>query len=140
MHEWSLASGVIETVTDESSKRNATAVKQVDILVGEISQIEIPIFKDALENLKTGTVLDGCEISIEVENTKLKCRSCGNEFGFPEVRDKLEPLSEGGDNPVHYLPASIAAFVGCPECSSPNIMVTEGSGVRINKIVMDVED
>lgn len=140
MHEWSLASGIIETITDESSKRNATAVKQVDILVGEISQIEVPILKDALENLKAGTILDGSEISIAVENTKLRCRACGQIFGFPDVRDKLEPLSEGGDNPVHYLPESIAAFAGCPKCSSPDIVVTEGGGVRINKIVMDVED
>lgn len=140
MHEWSLASGIIETVTDESGKRNATAVKQVDILVGEISQIEISTLKDALENLKTGTILDGCEISITVENTRLRCRSCGKEFGFPEVREKLEPLSEGGDNPVHYLPQSIAAFVGCPKCGSPDIVVTDGAGVRINRIVMDVED
>lgn len=140
MHEWSLASGIIETISDEYNKQSASSVKQVDILVGEISQIEIDILNDALKTLKTGTVVENSEINIESEKTEIRCRGCDHVFGFEEVRNELEPLSEGGDNPVHYLPESIAAFVGCPKCGGPDLEVLAGRGIRINKIIMDVED
>lgn len=140
MHEWSLASGIIETVSDEYEKQNASSVRQIDILVGEISQIEIDVLEDALGSLKAGTVVEKSEINIQTEKTDLKCRQCGNVFGFEQVREQLEPLSEGGDNPVHYLPESIAAFAGCPRCGGPDLEVLSGRGVRISKMIMDVED
>lgn len=140
MHEWSLASGIIETVSDEYAKQNARNVKSIDIMVGEISQIEVDILSDALKTLKIGTVVENSQINIEIERTDLKCRECGHTWGFEEVRNELDPISDGGDNPVHYLPESIAAFVGCPKCGSPDMEVMGGRGVRISKMIMDVED
>lgn len=140
MHEWSLASGIIETVTEEYCKNNASKIIKIEIQVGEISQIETETLEEALETLKQDTVLKDSDIVIEIEKTKLKCRNCGYVWDFEESREQLEPVNKAGDNPVHYLPESVTVFVNCPNCKSPDLEVLGGRGVKINKIVMEVND
>ena len=140
MHEWSLANGIIESVIEEYNKNNAVKIIKIEIEVGEISQIETDTLREALETLKQETVMKDCEIVIEIEKTKLKCKNCGYIWDFEETKEKLEPVNKNGDNPVHYLPESVAVFINCPHCKSPDLEVIGGRGVKINKIVMEVND
>ncbi len=130
MHEWSLASGIVETVEDECRKRSVDSVATIRLSVGELAQIEVDTLREALRQLKKGTVMEGCRILIKEEKTSFSCRKCGHRWSFSESRDGLEPL-EGGDNAVHYLPSSINAFAACPSCGSRDFDIVSGFGLSI---------
>ncbi|MVT13057.1 MAG: hydrogenase nickel incorporation protein HypA [Euryarchaeota archaeon] len=140
MHEWSLANGIVRTVLQEKEKNGASTIKIVEISVGEISQIDIETLRYALENIARGTPLENSEIRIDMERTELKCRTCGHIWNFEESKKYLEPVGEEGDNALHYLPESVSIFVKCPVCHGQDIEILGGSGVRVKKIIMEVED
>ncbi|MEM0150247.1 MAG: hydrogenase nickel incorporation protein HypA [Thermoplasmata archaeon] len=140
MHEWSLAKGVMDTVIDEIERNNAEGVKNVEILVGEISQIDIETFKYALESITKGTPFENTKFDIKIERSELKCRNCGHIWNFEESKDELIPLSEDGDNALHYLPESVSIFISCPVCHSHDIEILGGRGVRIKKLILEVKD
>lgn len=111
--------------------------------MGEISQIEVDILKEALETLKQNTVLQDSEIAIEVERSNLECRECGNVWPFEDVRNELEPISPGKDNPVHYLPESIDAFVDTADRRNSRLGVLDDRGcqgfhIRIHTVVKEM--
>lgn len=140
MHEWSLANGIVRTVINEMEKNKAESVKIVEISIGEISQIDIETLRYAIENISRGTPLEKSKVEIKVDSTELRCRVCGHIWNFEESRKMLEPVGYEGDNAVHYLPESISAFVKCPVCHSGDIEILGGRGVRIRKIVMEVNE
>ncbi len=133
MHEWSLAEGIIATISDECSRLSVDSVSDVDLSVGELAQIELPVLREALRSLKKGTVMSGCRIHISQEKTAFRCRKCGRNWSFSDSRKELEPLGDGGDNAVHYIPSSINAFISCPSCGSPDFDISSGFGLRISR-------
>lgn len=139
MHEWSLAKGIVMSVLDEKNKNGASGIKRVEISVGEISQIDIETLKYALENISKGTDMEKANIVIEMEKTELKCRNCGYIWNFEESKKYLEPVGVDGDNALHYLPESISIFIKCPICHGNDIEIIGGKGVKVKKIIMEVE-
>lgn len=131
MHEWSLATGVLQTITDECSKLSITKVERVDLNVGEMAQIEIPLLRQALKSMKKGTVMEESTFRISKERTSFACRNCGRKWSFSLTRKKLTPLQKGGDNAVHYIPSTIGAFESCPDCGSPDFDIISGFGLSI---------
>lgn len=133
MHEWSLASGIVETMEDECRRQSAVQVRSLELSVGELSQIEVDTLRMALNSLKKGTHLAGCRIRIVKEKTRFRCRMCAHGWSFARSRKELEPLEKGGDNAVHYLPSSINAFAHCPACGSPDFDIVSGFALSIRR-------
>lgn len=137
MHEWSLAAGIIQTVEDECRRQSIARVQSLELSVGELAQIEVDTLREALSNLKKGTAMAGCRITIRKERTRMSCRKCMHAWSFMESRKQLSPLQKGGDNAVHYLPSTVNAFITCPSCGSPDFDIVSGFGLSIRSFTAD---
>ncbi len=140
MHEWSLASSIVLT-TKKIAEEKKVQVKGVDIVVGELSQIDLEILRDALNTLFKEELGWDVDVRIEVEKAKLKCNTCGYEFGFNEVWKQIREIfcqdlepGEECENPIHYVPELASSFIKCPKCGSPDLEIISGRGVWIKSI------
>lgn len=137
VHEWSLASGIVKSIEDECRRQSVSGVSSVELAVGELSQIEVRALRQALEELRKGTVMGGCKIRILREKTRFRCSECGHSWPFSKSKQELEPLEKGGDNAVHYLPSTVNAFIRCPRCGSPDFQIASGLALSIRKVLFD---
>ncbi len=140
MHEWSLASSIVLT-TKKIAREKGIRVKGVDIVVGELSQIDLEILRDALNTLFKEELGWNVNVRIDVEKAKLKCNTCGYEFGFNEAWEQIEKIfcqdlepGEECENPIHYVPEIASSFIKCPRCGSPDLEIISGRGVWIKSI------
>lgn len=145
MHEWSLASGVVLTLRKIVEEKNAKGVKEVKIVVGELSQIDTGILRDAITTLAEEELGYKVNVIIEEERARLKCNTCGYEFGFDEVFEQLKRVfcpdlkpGEECENPVHYVPELVSTYTRCPKCGSPDIEIIAGRGVWIKSVILEL--
>ena len=146
MHEWSLASGVILTLKRIIEEKKAKGIREVKIVVGELSQIDKDILKDAVITLAEEELGYKVNVLIEDEKARLKCNTCGYEFGFNEAFEQLKRIfcpdlkpGEECENPVHYVPELVSTYIRCPRCGSPDIEIIAGRGVWIKSVTLELE-
>ncbi len=146
MHEWSLASGVILTLKRIIEEKKAKGIREVKIVVGELSQIDKDILKDAVTTLAEEELGYKVNVLIEDEKARLKCNTCGYEFGFNEAFEQLKRIfcpdlkpGEECENPVHYVPELVSTYIRCPRCGSPDIEIIAGRGVWIKSVTLELE-
>jgi len=73
MHEFSVASGILETVIDEAKKHNAEKVTRISLELGKLSMISGQQLEFALQILSEGTMAEGAKIHIRVRPLIIKC-------------------------------------------------------------------
>jgi hydrogenase nickel incorporation protein HypA/HybF len=133
MHEWSLAEAVIAAAIEESRKEGLEEITELKLKIGELQQLDIEIFKFALDELAEthdeGSLLKNMEIEMETEKAIFRCHVCGKEWDFGETR-----LSEDEYEAVHCAPEVAHAYIRCPSCKSPDFEVIQGRGVLIDYI------
>jgi hydrogenase nickel incorporation protein HypA/HybF len=131
MHEWALAEAVIATAIEESRKEGVKEITEIKLKIGELQQMELEIFKFALDELAKAhdELLTHVKIEMETEPAIFKCRVCGHEWDFDEAR-----LSDDAGEAVHFAPEVAHAYVRCPSCKSPDFEVIQGRGVLIQSI------
>jgi len=142
LHEWSIAEGVVRTVLAYTEGRGIARVEEVVVSIGELSQLDLDIVREALNMLSNGTLLEGARFVFVVERARFKCTKCGATWGFDEVRESVEKGvgvrvsdTEGGEDlPLHYLPELIYAYTKCPRCGSRDFEVTGGLGVKVVRL------
>jgi len=131
MHEWALAEAVIATAIEESQKEGVKEITEIKLKIGELQQMELEIFKFALDELakEHDELLTNVKIEMETEPAIFRCRVCGHEWDFDEAG-----LSEEEGEAVHFAPEVAHAYVRCPSCKSPDFEVIQGRGVLIQSI------
>lgn len=80
MHEFSLATEVINLAQREADKNNARLVQEITIEVGDLSGVEADAFETALELLSKNSILDGAIIHIIRTPGNGICQACIHEF------------------------------------------------------------
>ena len=131
MHEWALAEGVISTAIDVSEDEDAKSIKRINIKIGNLQQVDMEIFRNALEEISKGSLAEGSEMNIEIESAVLQCRSCGNEWDFD---DSLKDLDEDETESIHFVPDLAHAYIRCSECGSPDFEIKKGRGVWLDSV------
>ncbi|MCW7076581.1 MAG: hydrogenase nickel incorporation protein HypA [Candidatus Syntropharchaeales archaeon] len=132
MHEWSVAEAVIETVLAESVKAGLDEVTEVRINIGELQQIEKEVFEFALEEIRkveNPKLLQNAKIRMEIEKGVFKCRICGDEWNFDELK-----LDADEYEAIHVCPEVSHVYIRCPSCRSPDFELIKGRGVSIASI------
>lgn len=144
MHEWTLASGIVLTAKKILAEKGYEKLKGIEVVVGELSQIDIDILRDALKTLFEEEFNEDVEIGMEVEKARLRCNTCGHEFGFQEAWEQLKqifcPDNEPGEeceNPIHYIPELAPSFIKCPKCGSVDLEIISGRGVWIKSLKVE---
>ncbi len=128
MHEWALAEAVITAAKQIAKKENLKEIRQVNIKIGELQQVERDIFRFALSQLKSSS-LKNTKFRISMAKTTLKCRVCGDTWLFSKSK-----LDEDTAEAIHFVPEVAHSYIKCPKCGSPDFEICEGRGVWLENI------
>ena len=128
MHEWALAEGVVNTATKIAEDEGLVEVTEVSVRIGELQQVEHEVFRFALEQLRT-PIMKGAGFVLESIPARLKCRVCGEEWGF-----STDALDEDVSEAIHFVPEMAHVYLKCPRCGSPDFEVSEGRGVWLSSV------
>jgi len=134
MHEWALADSVITSALDFSKKEKLKKISQVNIVFGELQNIDKEIFMFAIEELlkSANKIISSSKFKISNESAKFKCKVCLTEFTLNQVK-KTEDEAEY----IHFIPEMAHTYLKCPKCKSPDFDLIAGRGVSIKSIKGD---
>ncbi len=119
MHEFSVASQIVQKVLAEAEKRGAKKVTEVDLIVGKLTFLGLEQLRFAFEALTKDTIAEGAKLVIEEQEGAVKCPNCGYEGGF-----KYE------DDPLYHVPVPT---LKCPKCGSV-VEITAGKECTIRSV------
>jgi hydrogenase nickel incorporation protein HypA/HybF len=128
MHEWALAEAILKSATQIAENEKLNAVTEVTIKVGELQQVEPPILRFALNQLKP-ELFKKAKFHILKAKSTLKCRVCGTTWQF-----SLKNLDKATAEAIHFVPEASHSFIKCPKCCSPDFEITSGRGVWLEDI------
>ncbi len=128
MHEWALAEAILTTAKQVAERENLKEVTEVTIKIGELQQIEPPILRFALSQMKPESFKKAKFRILKAKST-LKCRVCGNSWQF-----SLKKLDKATAEAIHFVPEAAHSFVKCPKCGSPDFEIVSGRGVWLEDI------
>ncbi|MCK5112109.1 MAG: hydrogenase nickel incorporation protein HypA [Thermoplasmatales archaeon] len=133
MHEWALAESIITAALEAAEKEHLKTITEIKIGIGELQQIEQDIFEFALNEIikAHGKKLKNVKISIETEESTLKCKICGHTWSFS---DMMKKLNEEESEAIHFIPEVAFVHTRCPKCGSPDFEIITGRGVSIISI------
>ena len=145
MHELSVAQSIVDAVLLEADKNEASHVKEINIEVGELMQLDTRALGEALHLLMTGERLKGARIHIHTRDASFTCRKCQNHWGMAEARKQLDEIPDSllvrepdsKEVPLHFLPYLYPSFIHCSKCGSADVTTTEGEDLRLRKLVME---
>lgn len=102
VHEFSMATQIVETVLQEAEKHNAKKVTEVHLVIGKLTFLGLEQVRFSYDILVKDTIMKGSKLYIEEKNGVVKCSSCGYEGDF---------MYE--DDPMYHLPTPT---LHCPKC------------------------
>jgi len=128
MHEWALAEAILASARQITEQEHLTAVSEVTIRVGELQQVEPPILRFALSQMKGG-VFKNTKFHILKAKSTLKCRVCGTTWQYnPKKVEKATAEA------IHFIPEVAHTYIKCPHCGSPDFEIISGRGVWLENL------
>jgi hydrogenase nickel incorporation protein HypA/HybF len=128
MHEWALAEAILASAKQVAEQEKLKKVTEVTIKVGELQQIEPPILRFALTQLKP-ELFKNTKFHILKAKSTLKCRVCATTWQF-----NLKKLDRATAEAIHFVPEASHSFIKCPKCGSPDFEIVTGRGVWLEDI------
>jgi len=128
MHEWALAEAILTSAKQVAEQEKLKEVTEVTIKVGELQQIEPPILRFALSQMKSD-LFKNTKFHILKAKSTLKCRVCANPWQF-----SLKKLDKATAEAIHFVPEAAHSFIKCPKCGSPDFEIVSGRGVWLQDI------
>ncbi|MGH7937122.1 MAG: hydrogenase maturation nickel metallochaperone HypA [Chthoniobacterales bacterium] len=119
MHEFSIASGLVEKLLDFADKNPEKQILEVRVAIGEFSQIEEEQLRFCYESIITEMPIAGSSLTIEQVLGKVACPHC-SYCGPPKYWDGI------------VAGASIATLQ-CPQCGK-SAEAVEGTECAIRSI------
>ena len=114
MHELSLSYATVDLVLESIADCGAKRVKTVSVIAGELSGVAVEAFRFSFPIAAEGTLLEGCDLNLEVEPVTVFCPACN------EIR-KLE---------------SIYSF-RCATCGTPTSDIRSGKQFSLRSIEIE---
>ncbi|OGS19161.1 MAG: hypothetical protein A3J83_00100 [Elusimicrobia bacterium RIFOXYA2_FULL_40_6] len=112
MHETGIARDLFEKIKAEAARNSLTKITKIVIKNGEASGILEDLLRHSFkDHIFPGTIAEGAELQIIVENLSAKCSQCGGEITTHNI-----------------------GLQGCPKCQSKNIDILFGKDVYIDSI------
>jgi hydrogenase nickel incorporation protein HypA/HybF len=123
MHEWALAEAILASAKEVAERENLGEVTEVTIRVSELQQVERPILRFAILQLKQ-PIFKNAKFRILTAKTTLRCRVCGDTWDFNSKKVDKETAEA-----IHFVPEVAHTYIKCPKCGSPDFEFTSGRGV-----------
>jgi hydrogenase nickel incorporation protein HypA/HybF len=128
MHEWALAEAILTSAKKIAEKEHVTTVTEVTIRVGELQQVEPPILRFALSQMKQG-IFSKSKFRILKAKSTLKCRVCNTTWRY-NTKKVDKAISEA----IHFVPEAAHTYIKCPKCGSPDFEIVTGRGVWLEDL------
>ncbi len=128
MHEWALAEAILTSAKQIAEKEHVTTVTEVTIRVGELQQVEPPILRFALSQMKQG-IFGKSKFRILKAKSTLKCRVCNTTWRY-NTKKVDKAISEA----IHFVPEVAHTYIKCPKCGSPDFEIVTGRGVWLEDL------
>ena len=143
MHELSVAQSIVDTVLIEADKHSAKLIKEINLDVGELMQLDRQVLADALKILMVGK-LKGTRVIMHTTRTSFSCAKCKENWGMEKAKRQLSKVPDSllvrepdsKELPLHFLPYLHRSFIHCPKCGSVDIATTDGDDIKLRKVVM----
>lgn len=113
MHELSIAMGIVEIADKEALKAGVSKFNGIELVIGELSGVELASFDFAWQQAIKGTVLDASKLEIIRPPGMGKCLDCGCDFPMQQIYDI------------------------CPSCHSYFKDITSGKELRVKSLLLD---
>ncbi len=97
MHELSITQSMLEVVLDQAEKSEAKEIKEINVIIGEMTGIVEQCVQFYFKFLGKGTIAEGAALSFTRVPTTARCRSCGKDF---EVEEFAWACPHCGDNDI----------------------------------------
>ncbi|MCL2358745.1 MAG: hydrogenase nickel incorporation protein HypA [Nitrososphaerota archaeon] len=128
MHEWALAESILVSAQQIAEQEHLVIVSEVTIRVGELQQVEPPILRFALKQMRQG-LLEGAKFRILKAKSTMKCRVCGATWHY-----NAKKLDKDTAEAIHFVPEVVHSYIKCPKCGSPDFEIVGGRGVWLEDI------
>jgi len=128
MHEWALAEAILSSAKQIAEKERVTTVTEVTIRVGELQQVEPPILRFALTQMKQG-IFEKTKFRILKAKSTLKCRVCGTAWQY-----NTKKVDKATSEAIHFVPEAAHTYIKCPKCGSPDFEIIAGRGVWLEDL------
>ncbi len=116
MHEFGLVSSIIDAVNEEAASAHATAVLDVYLEIGEMTEAVEEALQFAFDVLIVGTLCEHAKLHIEMVTPRSRCFECGHEFDHDRY---------------HRV---------CPLCNALATELIAGRELRITSIEVDIPE
>lgn len=80
MHELAMVRSIYNVIEEKIKEYGVNRVKQVKLIVGELTGVEDMVMKSCFEIYVQATPAEGAKLVIERVPVKVRCRICGNEY------------------------------------------------------------
>lgn len=78
MHEYSIASSLLRLAQEHAQKHGATRVLRVEICVGELAGVEVPLLETAWGLVRERSVCASAELGVRALPARWECPRCGD--------------------------------------------------------------
>lgn len=110
MHEMGIVAGILEAAESTARRENAVRINEINIRVGELTEIVDDALYFAFESLSPGTLAEGAELIVERVGARSRCLGCDVTFDHgrfdamcPECGTFLCELLQGRELMVESL-------------------------------------
>jgi hydrogenase nickel incorporation protein HypA/HybF len=102
MHEFSIATSIVESVLETVERERASKVLEVRLVIGEFTHLEPEQLRFCFQSIVRGTLLEDAVLEIESSDAAVRCPHCGYA-GPPKYWDGA-------------LSSVLVPTLQCPEC------------------------
>jgi hydrogenase nickel incorporation protein HypA/HybF len=80
LHELTIATEIVRLIKDSLSSEQLGRVKQVNLVIGELTAVEEECLKFSFEAVVRDTPLAKSHLNVELLKARLRCRECKKEY------------------------------------------------------------
>jgi len=81
VHEYSIASSLLRMAEDHARKHDAARVVRLELRVGALSGVEVPLLETAWSLVRERSVCDGVDLTIRCVPAHWSCARCDSAIG-----------------------------------------------------------
>ena len=119
MHEFSMATQIVESVLEEAKRHNAKKVAEVHLVIGKMTFLGIDQIDFSYKILTENTIMKNSKLIIKEQDGVVECPSCSFKGAIP-----IE------DDPKYHVPIPT---LRCPKCGEA-AKIVEGKECTIESI------
>jgi len=119
MHEFSIASEIVNNVLDAAERNHGKQVLSVQLEIGELTLLNVEQVTFWIQELFKGSIAENTKIKVRRIKARIACEACGYKG---KGRSNQEDLS------------GHLALLNCPRCKSLQIKIEKGQECLLKRI------